>query len=169
MSKACWVPKRRNCSPTRFIYLGGIALLAGFSQFFKRLRAKRPGLHRALGKVYVFSVLLSGTAGFAIALHASGGFLASLGFACLAVLWLYTTVMAFTAIRENRLNSHQHWMIRSYALCFAAVTLRIYLPFLLGVIGLEFKYAYPLVAWLCWVPNAFVAEFAIIRKLLLAR
>lgn len=149
------------------IFLGGLALLAGFTQFFKNVRMKKPALHRTLGKVYVIAVLLSGIAGLGIAFFASGGMLSALGFGCLAMLWLYTTLRAYTAIRDQKIRSHQHWMIRSYALCFAAVTLRIYLPTMVIVFGMDFIHAYRLVAWLCWVPNLAVSEFLIIRRLLL--
>jgi hypothetical protein len=49
-------------------------------------------------------------------------------------------------------------MIRSYALTFAAVTLRIWLP--LGqVLHFDFVEAYRVIAWLCWVPNLLAAEW----------
>lgn len=147
------------------IFLGGLALLTGFSQFFPRLRKKKLGLHRTLGKIYILAVLLSGTAGLIIAYFATGGFIPALGFALLAILWLYTTVNAFTSIRSMDIQSHQRWMVRSYALCFAAVTLRIYLPIFLGLGGMDFIPAYSIIAWLCWIPNLVVAEFLIIRKL----
>jgi hypothetical protein len=54
-------------------------------------------------------------------------------------------------------------MIRSYALTFAAVTLRIWLPFLIGILGLTFIEAYKIVAWLSWIPNILVAELIISR------
>ena len=147
------------------IFLGGLALISGFSQFFPILRKKRSGLHRTLGKVYVLAVLLSGLAGLGIAFFATGGFIPALGFGLLAILWLYTTANAYTSIRQKAILSHQKWMIRSYALCFAAVTLRIYLPSFIGLGGMEFIDAYKIIAWLCWVPNIVVAEFLIIRNL----
>ena len=48
-------------------------------------------------------------------------------------------------------------MIRNFALTFAAVTLRIYLPASMAA-GIEFGVAYRAIAWLCWVPNVVVAE-----------
>jgi len=147
------------------IFLGGLALLTGFTQFFKKLRRKRLGLHRTLGKIYVLAVLLSGTAGLSIAYFASGGWIPAVGFASLAVLWLYTTANAYTSIRNGVIQAHQKWMIRSYALCFAAVTLRIYLPLFIGGFGMEFYDAYRIIAWLCWVPNILVAEIFIVRKI----
>ena len=147
------------------IFLGGLALLSGFSQFYKKLRTKRPTLHRTLGKVYVISAILSGIAGLCIAFFADGGIIASTGFAMLALLWLYTTTNAYSSIRHSEIDKHQQWMIRSYALCFAAVTLRLYIPLFLAGFKMEFIPSYRIIAWLCWVPNLLVAEFLIIRKL----
>jgi len=112
--------------------------------------------------------LLSGTAGLGIALFATGGIIPTLGFGGLAILWLYTTVNAYTNVRQKNINAHQRWMIRSYALCFAAVTLRIYLPIFIGAFGMDFIPAYRIIAWLCWVPNILVAEFLIIKRLKVA-
>ena len=52
---------------------------------------------------------------------------------------------------------HERWMIRSFSLTFAAVTLRLYIP--IGMIaGFPFNQAYVAIAWLCWVPNLMAAE-----------
>jgi Predicted membrane protein (DUF2306) len=53
--------------------------------------------------------------------------------------------------------AHQRWMIRSYALTAAAITLRIYLPLSLAF-HWPYSIAYPAIAWLCWIPNAVAAE-----------
>lgn len=151
------------------ISLGGLALLTGFSQFFKKLRKKRLGLHKFLGKIYVLSVLLSGAAGLVIAFFATGGIVSALGFGSLAILWLYTTANAYLTIKQGKIDAHQRWMIRSYALCFAAVTLRLYIPIFLAGLGMDFLPAYKIIAWLCWIPNLLVAEFLIVRKLKISR
>ncbi|MDN5214624.1 DUF2306 domain-containing protein [Fulvivirgaceae bacterium BMA12] len=145
------------------IALGVISLICGWSQFSKKLRIKRLNLHRNLGKVYILAVLPAGAAGLYLAFYATGGIIAQLGFGCLAVLWLYTTGKAYYSIRQIDIQNHQYWMIRSYALCFAAVALRLWLPFSQAVLGLEFIFAYRIVAWLCWVPNLIFSEW-LVRK-----
>jgi uncharacterized membrane protein len=143
--------------------LGGLALLSGCTQFLSGLRQKRLPLHRNLGKVYVAAVMLSGTAGLGIAFAASGGLWAQMGFAALGFLWLYTTAKAFLAIKKRDIAEHQNWMTRSYALCFGAVTLRLWMPLFLGALGMSFDFAYPIIAWISWVPNLLVAEWIIRR------
>lgn len=145
------------------ITFGGLALLTGWSQFSKKLRTKKLALHRNLGKIYVLSALVSGICGVYIGFYASGGLIPSLGFISLGVIWLFSTIRAYAAIRKKDVSLHQGMMIYSYAACFAAVTLRIWLPLLTIIFG-EFLLAYKIVAWLCWVPNMVFAHLWIRRK-----
>lgn len=146
------------------IYLGGIALLIGWSQFVKRFRLKKISLHRTIGKIYILSVLLSGIAGLYISFYALGGIVAQVGFGTMASVWLFTTFMAYTSIKNKEIEKHERWMIRSYALTFAAVTLRLWMPILPAIFQLEFVESYRIIAWLCWVPNLIIAQFIIRRK-----
>lgn len=140
------------------ITLGGITLLVGWLQFNASFRNRNLQLHRTMGKIYGACVVLSGTAGFYIAMHATGGLPAVLGFAILALLWLYSTLMAYMYIRRGDQRRHEIAMVFSYALCFAAVTLRLWLPLLIAITG-DYFVAYPIVAWLCWIPNLLFAFF----------
>jgi hypothetical protein len=51
-------------------------------------------------------------------------------------------------------------MIRSFALAFAAVRLRIYIP-LSQIAGFDYDDSYRMIAWLCWVPNLLVAQLLV--------
>jgi uncharacterized membrane protein len=139
-----------------------LALLLGPFQFLDRLRAARPRLHRTLGYLYlVLGVTVGGLSGLLLARHSFGGLVSHLGFGLLAVLWLFTGAMAVIAAKSRRFADHRTWMIRNFALTFAAVTLRLYLP--LGFLsGLRFEDFYPALAWLCWVPNLVIAEWCLV-------
>jgi uncharacterized membrane protein len=138
------------------IVLGGVSLLVGWLQFSSKLRSRNTKIHRYIGKIYVVSALFSSCAGCYIALFADGGFWASLGFSCLSIIWFGTTLMAYLTIRNRKIVKHQVLMTYSYAACFAAVTLRIWLPVLILVMG-DYRTAYIVVAWLSWIPNLLVA------------
>lgn len=147
------------------ISFGGIALLTGWTQFSKRLRLRYLSAHRFIGKIYLIAVLLSGTAGLYVAYYASGGIICTLGFGILAIVWLYTAIKAYTSIRALNIEEHKNWMTRNYALTFAAVTLRIYLPLLtMFVFHNDFIPGYRIVSWLAWVPNLIIAEIIIRKK-----
>ena len=145
------------------IFASAVALLIGPLQFSSRLRASRPALHRVLGRVYLgVGVLLGGLAGLYMAAFAWGGIVSKLGFGLLAVAWLATGALAYAAIRRRDVAAHRRWMVRNFALTFAAVTLRLYLPSSMAA-GIPFEIAYPAIAWLCWVPNVAVAEWLVRR------
>lgn len=144
--------------------LGGtVALLLGPWQFWTRLRDERLSLHRWLGRVYLSAILVGGAAGLYMAAIAFGGLPTQLGFGGLAVLWLATGVLAYRRVRQGDYEAHREWMIRNYALTFAAVTLRLWLP-LLMLLGFSFVTAYTAVAWLSWVPNLIAVELYISGK-----
>jgi len=138
------------------------ALLIGPLQFVASLRARRPRLHRWLGRSYVAGCLLGGVAGFMLALGATSGPVARAGFGTLAVLWILASGQAWRMATARRFDEHRRWMIRSFALTFAAVTLRLYLP-LSHALGLDFLTAYRAISFLAWVPNLIAAEIYLAR------
>ncbi|MBR7801744.1 DUF2306 domain-containing protein [Undibacterium fentianense] len=147
------------------IFASCLALLIGPFQFSTQLRAIFPIWHRRLGKIYLcLGVLLGGVSGLVMANTAYGGIASNLGFGILALLWLYTGLSAYRSIRIGDINAHQRWMIRNFALSLAALSLRIYLPLIL-IFGLSFSFWYPIISWLCWVPNLIIAEWLFNRSL----
>ena len=137
--------------------------MVGWIQFSKRFRNTNLSRHRIIGKIYVIAVLISGFCGGFIAFCATGGPVAKIGFFVLAVLWLYFTITAYLSIKKGDEEKHKVFMIYSYAACFGAVTLRIWLPLLMLLFG-AFEPAYRIVAWLAWVPNLIFAYFWVRRK-----
>ena len=139
-----------------------LALALGAMQFFPRLRARKPELHRWVGRIYALAILTGGLSGLVIAFGAKGGIIVSLGFGLLSTLWIGTTVNAVRLAMAGRISEHRRWMIRSFSLTFAAVTLRLYL---LGFMSAGWGYteASLYLAWICWVPNLMIAEIILRR------
>jgi uncharacterized membrane protein len=133
-----------------------VALLLGPFQFISAIRARAPRLHRYMGRIYVASCVIAGIAGFATALHASGGPVAGWGFGILAVLWVASSLGGMFAAMRRQFRLHRLLMALSYAMTFGAVTLRLQIPigFMLGYPG------YPeMSVWLAytsWIPNVVI-------------
>lgn len=144
------------------IILGGLALLIGWIQFNEKIRVTKLSLHRQIGKIYVFSASISALASLYIAIFSTGGIITTIGFFSLGLIWFYTTSRAYIHIKNMRINKHRQMMIYSYAACFAAVTLRIWLP-LLNMLFHDFNTGYRIVSYLCWIPNLIVAYFIVNR------
>jgi uncharacterized membrane protein len=140
-----------------------LAVLAGPFQFLRRLRERHFGLHRTLGKVYIAGAIVGGLGGLYMAQFSASGAVSDVAFTVLALGVLLTTTVAFIRIRGGDVQSHREWMTRSYALVFAAITLRLYLPLLEGAFGEHDGYA--IVSWACWLPNLAVAEWLIRSRL----
>jgi hypothetical protein len=111
----------------------------------------------------VTAAFFSSLAGICMGFFATGGIISILGFVSLGIVWLVTTMMGWFTAKKHDYVAHEDWMIFSFAACFAAVTLRIWLPILICMHQGDFIPAYHLVAWLCWVPNILVA-FWIVRR-----
>ena len=157
-------------------FAGGIALIIGPFQFLDGFCKRRPVIHRWIGRLYLVSILLGGLSAFIIAPGMISGLVGEVGLMSLAVLWLWTGWNAYSSIRKGDVKSHREWMTRSFALTFAAVTLRLWLgtliatqlPFLqtryAGDFDALFVEVYRVVMWLCWVPNLIIAEMIIQRR-----
>jgi hypothetical protein len=142
-----------------------VALATGPFQFHRGLLLRRRAFHRTLGKVYVICAISgSGVIGFYLSFYSHGGWITHLGFGTLALLTALTTTIAYLKIRNREVMVHRQWMIRSFALIFAAVTLRLWMPLLIVANGGKFTPAYLLVSWLSWVPNLLLAEWWIRRS-----
>lgn len=90
------------------VFAATVALFLGPFQFSSRLRSTRIHLHRWMGHVYLgVRVLVGGLSGLYISQFAFGGPAAKLGFATLAVCWLYTGLRAFLAIRRSAIDEHR--------------------------------------------------------------
>lgn len=141
------------------IFSSSIVLLAGFFQFSARVyNYKR--LHKTLGKLYVFGILLFAAPGayiMTLFINRGPGVFAS--FLIQNTLWITSTVIAFLLIKKGDIDGHIKMMRRSYGLAFGAVTLRFYIwLFTIAGNGISFHNNYLIIAFLSWVPNLFLVE-----------
>jgi uncharacterized membrane protein len=141
------------------VLFGSLALILGPFQFRRNLLLHRRSVHRNMGRVYVVSAFMTGVVGMYMSLYSFAGAITHVGFGLLGALTMTTTVTAYLRIRAFDVSAHREWMIRSFALIFAAVTLRLELPILIGMYRGEFVPAFQIVAWLAWVPNLLWAEW----------
>ena len=150
--------------PTFYLHVisGMLIILIGPFQFLKNFRNKNLGLHRKLGKLYAYSVLgVAAPTGLIMAFYAEGGILSTVAFLIMSVLWFFTTIMAIVTVRKKKINEHKKWMYRSYALSFAAVTLRILVPVMSLTTGFSEDFVIISTAWLSWIINLIFVEVLI--------
>lgn len=140
--------------------LGVLAL--GLGQFVPALLRARPRLHRRLGQAYVLGILaLAAPSGLVLACFANGGLVSKVGFALQCVVWALTTCNAYRAARQRAWLLHTEWMLRSYAVTLAALSLRLESYVLYYAFGTKPIETYLTVTWLSWTGNLVLVEMAI--------
>ncbi|WP_418061521.1 DUF2306 domain-containing protein [Pimelobacter simplex] len=148
----------------------GLALLLSPLQFAARMRHSKPRLHRTIGKVVLAAIAVAGVAGLVLAFVNEAGLIGVLGFGGLAVAWLASGTQAYRAARSRDFTAHRRWAVRTFALTYAGVTLRLQtivfvsLQVAFGADAADaFDRAYYVVTFSCWVPNLLVAEWYLRR------
>jgi uncharacterized membrane protein len=97
---------------------GACALLLGPMQFSDRLRQRFGQFHRVVGRIYVAGVFLAAPLGFYIEYfqeRMGGARSFTIAAAVDAVLWMVTTGIAMVFILKGKVQEHQQWMTRSFA------------------------------------------------------
>jgi uncharacterized membrane protein len=148
------------------VYASIWVLLAGFTQFSKRIQRQNPRLHRSMGYIYVVNVLLiTGPAGLIMGFYANGGFVSRIAFVLLAVFWIFFTAMALFKAKQKNFRAHRQYMIRSYALTLSALSLRAWKYAITNATDqIHPMDVYRIVAWLGWGLNLLIAEYIIRRS-----
>lgn len=144
------------------VYTSIFILIAGITQFSETIRSRFPIVHRSLGKLYILLILcIASPSGLIMAFHANGGIFSKISFSIQAVLWFVFTYKAYKYIKARDWVSHQHFMLRSYALTLSAISLRL---FKWGIVSF-FEWApmdtYKIVSWLGWLVNLLLVEIYI--------
>lgn len=154
--------------PTFYIHVisGMIVILIGPFQFLPKLRNSYLAIHKKLGKIYAYGILgFAAPTGLIMAFYAEGGMWSTLAFLVMSLLWFYTTIMAILTVKKKKIIEHKKWMFRSYALSFAAVTLRILVPVMSLSNNLSEEFIIVSTAWLSWGINLIIIETYIYFKL----
>jgi uncharacterized membrane protein len=104
---------------------GLIYLVLGPFQFVRTLRARRPKLHRVMGRVTLVAAVATGVTALAMTSRmAIGGVVERAATVTFAVLFLFALGRAFAAIRRGDVAVHREWMIRAFAIGLAVATVR---------------------------------------------
>ncbi len=123
------------------------ALLLGPFNFVGLIRRRAPRVHRWVGRIYIVGCLVGGAGGLVIAFGSFAGPIATAGFSSLAICWIAANVLGWRSAMNGRFAEHRDWMIRSFALTFAAVLMRFYLP-LSQLLHIPFVEAYRAITFL---------------------
>jgi hypothetical protein len=117
------------------VILGGSYLLLALPQLAGRLRARRPRLHRATGRVAVVAGLVAGaTALYLTVAFPFSGWMAIPVVAPFGGLFVLALARGFWLARRRRFAEHREWMLRALAVGTSIATMRLlFVPALFGL------------------------------------
>jgi hypothetical protein len=146
------------------VLVSGLILVAGLFQIHPVSRSRFPRAHRLLGKFYVGGILFfAGPGAVIMTMFIGRGNIVMTSFLVQSALWFYFTWQAYAAIRSAKITEHKHWMWRSFALTFAAITLRLYILMSSWSVDLSQPEGYAVLSWMSWIPNLVIVELIVWR------
>jgi hypothetical protein len=139
------------------LFGAGLALLLTPVQLSATVRRRAPRLHRVCGWLSAAGILVGGLGSIALVTHTQGGAVTGLAFATLATVWLFCMGNGIWHVVHHDIAAHRRWMMRTAALTFSAVTLRLTLA-VGDVLHMAPMSTYIFAAWSCWPVNLAIAE-----------
>ena len=129
--------------------VGLVLVLTAPFQFWRGLRNRRRRLHRTMGYLAVFCLVLLSTSGLAVAIaYPFAGVAGMVPNAVWMTLILFMTGRAVACIRGRDVWGHETWMTRALAATFGITFASLYLPLLTGVLALPSRTALAVSFWL---------------------
>lgn len=129
-------------------------------QFIARIRERRIGFHRGLGRVLAPCAAVSAL--FALAANfrfpAFGGISTQTATVFFGALFLFSLAKAIHHIRKKEVRLHQEWMIRTFALAMGVAGIRIYIALFLAISDFKFEEVFGTTFWLGFGTSLLVAE-----------
>ncbi|AZA98892.1 DUF2306 domain-containing protein [Chryseobacterium joostei] len=142
-----------------------LCLLAGLTQFSDLFLEENKKLHRIIGKIYVYNILVINVpACFVLGLFSNGGLTGIVGFLIQDILWAYFTIKAVLFIKKGNVADHKNYMILSYAVTTTAITFRIVKNLFYNEKYHDYELFYGLNVWLALVVNLLIAYLILKRN-----
>lgn len=142
-----------------------LCLLAGLTQFSNLFLEENKKLHRIIGKIYVYNILIINVpACFVLGLFSNGGLTGIVGFLIQDILWAYFTIRAVLFIKKGNVTDHKNYMILSYAITTTAITFRIVKNLFYNEEYHDYELFYGLNVWLALVVNLLIAYLILKRN-----
>ncbi|MBP2615353.1 DUF2306 domain-containing protein [Chryseobacterium jejuense] len=142
-----------------------LCLLAGLTQFSPQFLRENRSLHKMIGRIYVYNILIINVpACFVLGLFSNGGLIGITGFLIQDILWAYFTVAAVLYIKKGNIIQHKNFMILSYAVTTTAITFRIIKNLFYNEKDHDYELFYGINVWMALFINLLIAYYFLRRN-----
>ena len=129
-------------------------------QFVARIRQRRIGFHRGLGRALATCAVISGL--FALVINfrfpAFGGISTQAATVFFGAVFLFSLAKAIRHIRRKEVRLHREWMIRTFALAMGVASIRVFIGLFAALSDLGIEEIFGTSFWLGFGVNLLVAE-----------
>ena len=129
-------------------------------QFVARIRQRRIGFHRGLGRVLATCAAISGV--FALVVNfffpSFGGISTQAATVFFGAIFLFSIAKAIFHIRRKEVNLHREWMIRTFALAMGVASIRVFIALFTILTDLGLEQVFGTSFWLGFGTNMLAAE-----------
>lgn len=140
-------------------------LLAGLTQFSNHFLNENRKLHKIIGKIYVYNILIINfPACFVLSIFSNGGIIGITGFLLQNFLWAYFTILAVIYIKKGNINKHRIFMILSYSITTTAITFRIIKNLVYQENLFSYHLFYGINVWISLFINLSIAYIIIVKN-----
>src|SRR6201990_2858112 len=108
------------------VMFASVAMVTAVPQIWPGLRARRPALHRRIGRLYVYTAIPAAVCAMVIGAATPFGPFLAVSNVFLASLWLWFTINGYLAARQRRFAQHRRHIVRSATLAFSIIPNRIW-------------------------------------------
>jgi uncharacterized membrane protein len=125
---ATMIPKQFEWPIQNMLHrLGGtLYMVMGVLQFSKSFRARRPKVHRWVGRAFILLSFTAAISGSTMAYtHGMAGTVELVPSVVFGALMILFTVKAYLSARNREFAQHREWMIRSFSVGLGVATIRV--------------------------------------------
>lgn len=138
---------------------GVLYLIGAPFQLAYRIRSKAYWFHRRFGRLLLVAGLLSAIFAIAFGIPYAFGGVGESAAAVVFSLWMIAClVLAFRAIKQDRVVDHRRWMIRAFAIGLGVGSIRIWVAIFSSTGLIDFQGSFAPAFWIAFVSHAVGAE-----------
>lgn len=142
------------------VVLGIAMLVSGALQFSKRLRTRRPTLHRSIGYAYFSVGFLTASMGLYLSDKTMGGLQTQISNYITGALWMFAAGHALFSARKRAFVDHEHWVFRSYVIAASTALVRPMFVLIDAIIpGLGLDVLFQMASWVALVIGLMIWAF----------
>jgi uncharacterized membrane protein YozB (DUF420 family) len=112
------------------VMFASVAMVSAVLQIWPGLRRRHPGVHRRVGRVYVFTAVPAAMCAMVIGAATPFGPILAVSNVLLASQWLWFTITGYLAGRQRRFAVHRKQMVLSATIGLSIITNRVWTPML---------------------------------------